>query len=71
MRRFETQEAARKQERGVLDGQSTSLGYDDIMRQNVFKKKKKKRHAENQMLDDPKHRKKSGRRLGLGGRTMN
>ena len=42
MRRFETQEAARKQERGVLDGQSTSLGYDDIMRQNVFKKKKKK-----------------------------
>ena len=43
MRRFETQEAARKQERGVLDGQSTSLGYDDIMRQNVFKKKKKKK----------------------------
>lgn len=40
MRRFETQEAARKQERGVLEGQSSSLGCD-IMRQNVFKKKKK------------------------------
>ena len=50
----------------MLEGDSTSLGYDDIMRQNMLFKKKK-RHAENQMLDDPKHRKeKSGRRLGLG-----
>ena len=75
MRRFETQEAARKMETEVLERESTSLGYDDIMRQNMLKKKKKRereRHAENQMLDDPKHRKeKSGRRLGLGGKTMN
>ena len=42
MRRFETQEAARKMETEVLERESTSLGYDDIMRQNMLKKKKKK-----------------------------
>ena len=50
MRRFETQEAARKMETEVLERESTSLGYDDIMRQNMLKKKKKERERDMQRI---------------------
>lgn len=36
MRRFEIQETARKRETEVLEGESTSLDYGDIMRQNML-----------------------------------